>query len=122
MINKLYNRNPKYFNKLCEALEGKKSSNSNTLDWLYDIYNINVTKKWVFIDLRNRIIEKYGNKLPNDLIKKVHLRTMEDYKENCYSSYRKKAYIEFSNNLVLDININKAKRIKVINILKEYIK
>ena len=74
------------------------------------------TKKEAFINIKEQIIVKYGVMLPEELI--LMLRDKDDYIENCYSHYKRGNYVDFPNNLILDINYNRSKRLDMMNRLK----
>ena len=62
-----------------------------------------------------QIIDKYSEELPEELL--LMLRDKDDYIENCNSHYVRGNYIDCPNNMVLDLNYNKEKRLEYYNAL-----
>ena len=75
------------------------------------------TTKSVFEELRDKILSKYNNELPDELL--LLLRDGEEFKTHCPSH---KNFIEFRDGLVLDISVCKASRALLLNKLQEILK
>lgn len=73
----------------------------------------------VFKGIMRQIIDKYSEELPEELL--LMLRDKDDYIENCNSHYVRGNYIDCPNNMVLDLNYNKEKRLEILNKLKKII-
>ena len=77
------------------------------------------TRISVFKDIVKQLLLKYNDELPEEVL--VMLRDKEDYISNCNSHYIRGNYVEFTNNLILDLNYNKATRLEILNKLKKFI-
>ncbi|MBR3660359.1 MAG: GIY-YIG nuclease family protein [Bacilli bacterium] len=77
------------------------------------------TRISVFKDIVKQLLLKYNDELPEEVL--VMLRDKEDYIDNCNSHYIRGNYVEFTNNLILDLNYNKATRLEILNKLKKFI-
>lgn len=77
------------------------------------------TRISVFKDIVKQLLLKYNDELPEEVL--VMLRDKEDYIDNCNSHYIRGNYVEFTNNLILDLNYNKATRLEIFNKLKKFI-
>ena len=77
------------------------------------------TRISVFKDIVKQLLLKYNDELPEEVL--VMLRNKEDYIDNCNSHYIRGNYVEFTNNLILDLNYNKATRLEILNKLKKFI-
>lgn len=77
------------------------------------------TSKKVFEALRDKILLKYKNKktLPDDLISV--LRDKDEFKECCPSH---RSFIDFRDNLILDLSISKPSKVLLLDKLKEFTK
>ena len=75
------------------------------------------TSKAVFESVKNDLLAKYGDELPEKLM--ILLKNRNDFEENCRSHYASGNYIEFPNNLVLDIHYNKMKRVDILSKLRD---
>jgi hypothetical protein len=73
----------------------------------------------VFKDLEQKLVTKYNNTLPEELL--ILLRDKEEYIKNCYSHYKRGNYVDFPNNMILDLNYNKSTRIDILNKLKSFL-
>ncbi len=113
-IRKLYNELNNN-NQLVELIKDNYSLYS-FLDNNIEESNINTNKK-EFESVKNQLLEKYNNILPDALM--TMLKDKDDFIENCHSHYSTGNYIDFPSNLVLDLNYNKEKRIEILNKLKE---
>ena len=80
---------------------------------------MNVNYDNVFKDIVKQLLLKYNDELPEEVL--VMLRDKEDYIDNCNSHYIRGNYVEFTNNLILDLNYNKATRLEILNKLKKFI-
>lgn len=69
------------------------------------------TKIGVFKELEEQIVYKYNGQLPEEVL--VMLRDKDDYIKNCYSHYKRGNYVDFPNNMILDLNYNRATRIGI---------
>ncbi len=113
-IRKLYNELNNN-NQLVELIKDNYSLYS-FLDNNIEESNINTNKK-EFESVKNQLLEKYNNILPDALM--TMLKDKDDFIENCHSHYSTGNYIDFPSNLVLDLNYNKEKRIEILNKLRE---
>ena len=77
------------------------------------------TRISIFKDIVKHLLLKYNDELPDEVL--VMLRDNEDYIDNCNSHYIRGNYVEFTNNLILDLNYNKATRLEILNKLKKFI-
>lgn len=77
---------------------------------------INTTKS-AFEKVKQELLLKYPDEIPYQLL--VLLRDIKEFQQNCPSHFRNNHFIEFPNGLVLDINFNKAKRVEILNKLKQ---
>lgn len=77
------------------------------------------TRISVFKDIVKQLLLKYNDELPEEVL--VMLRDKEDYISNCNSHYIRGNYVDFTNNLILDLNYNKATRLEILNKLKKFI-
>ena len=77
------------------------------------------TRISIFKDIVKQLLLKYNDELPEEVL--VMLRDKEDYIDNCNSHYIRGNYVEFTNNLILDLNYNKATRLEILNKLKKFI-
>lgn len=75
------------------------------------------TSKATFETVKDKILLKYGNELPEKLM--ILLKDKEDFMNNCRSHYASGNYIDFPNNLVLDIHYNKMKRVDILSKLRD---
>ena len=83
-----------------------------------DTLKINVdTSKSAFEDIKEQLLSKYGNELPDELL--LLLRNQDEFIEICPSHYKSGNYIDFPNNLVLDIHYNKMKRVDILSKLRD---
>ncbi len=83
-----------------------------------DTLKINVdTSKSAFEDIKEQLLSKYGNELPDELL--LLLRDQDEFIEICPSHYKSGNYIDFPNNLVLDIHYNKMKRVDILSKLRD---
>lgn len=79
----------------------------------------NDTKISIFKKIIEQLLLKYNKELPEEIL--VLLRDKEDYIKNCHSHYIRGNYVDFPNNMVLDLNYSKTTRIEILNKLKKYI-
>ncbi len=114
-IEKLYNE-LKRSNRLIELIKENYSLYS-FLDKV-EKNSINTNKK-EFEKVRDKLLEKYNNSIPDELL--VMLKDKDDFIKNSPSHYSTGNYIVFISDLVLDINYNKEKRIEILNNLKKYL-
>lgn len=75
------------------------------------------TSKATFEAVKNEILAMYGNELPEKLM--ILLKDKEEFMNNCRSHYASGNYIDFPNDLVLDIHYNKSNRIDILNKLRD---
>ncbi len=78
------------------------------------------TTKPVFEALRDKILSKYNDELPEELL--LLLRDVEEFKTHCSSHYETGNFVEFFDGLVLDIGVCKASRALLLNKLQELLK
>lgn len=77
----------------------------------------NDTSKGQFEKIRDNILEKYNREIPLELL--TLLRDRSEFERNCSSHMSSGNYIDFPNDLVLDIHYNKIKRMEILNKLKK---
>jgi len=77
------------------------------------------TTKKNFEEIKNQIILKYQNNFPEEL--QTMLRDKKDFIENCNSHYKTGNYIDFGNEMILDLNYNKSTRLEILNKLRELV-
>lgn len=75
-------------------------------------------KKKDFINLRDALLSKYHNNLPEEIIQM--LRNRKEFEENCNSHFKLKNWIDFGKDMILDINFNSERRQEIYNKLKKY--
>lgn len=75
------------------------------------------TTKDEFVKAKEKIISKYGDDLPEELL--IMLREKNDFVDNCKSHFNTGNYIDFDNGMILDLNYNKEKRTEILNKLRE---
>lgn len=63
------------------------------------------TSKSTFVRVKQQLLNKYEDKLPEKVL--ILLKDKEEFKNNCLSHYRSGNYIEFPNDLILDLHFNK---------------
>lgn len=73
------------------------------------------TTKAAFEEVKQEILAKY-DQLPEELL--VLLRDKNEFEEHCVSHFSSGNYIDFPNDLVLDIHFNKSKRREILAKLK----
>ena len=80
----------------------------------YDILEDNLIKTKIepidtriknFKEIVKQLLLKYDNELPEEIL--VMLRDKDDYIKNCNSHYVRGNFLDFPNNMVLDLNYNK---------------
>lgn len=74
------------------------------------------TSKFTFEIIKQVLLSKYDN-LPTEALKL--LRTKADIQENCPSHLMYGNYIEFPNDMILDLNFDKAKRFNIMSKLRK---
>lgn len=72
-----------------------------------------------FKEIRDKIVSKYNDSLPEDLL--IMLRNKDEFKKNCNSHYSRGNYVDFPNNMILDLNYNKEKRVEMLNKLRKFV-
>lgn len=80
---------------------------------------ISDTRIGTFKEKIDQLLIKYNNELPEEIL--ILLRDKDAYIENCHSHYIRGNYVDFSNNMVLDLNYNKATRLEILNKLKKFL-
>lgn len=89
------------------------------LDEIDEKSNVKTSKK-EFENLREQLLTKYNESLPEALLSM--LKDKNSFIENCHSHYSTGNYIDFPSNLVLDLNYNKEKRVEILNKFKDLLK
>lgn len=112
-IQELYNLLYKH-NQFIELIEDKTTDYSFLV--LEEEVKIDTTKS-IFEELRDKILSKYNDELPDELL--LLLRDGEEFKTHCPSH---KNFIEFRDGLVLDISVCKASRALLLSKLQEILK
>ena len=77
------------------------------------------TNKKVFENIKKELLIKYNYNLPEDIL--IMLKDKNEFIKNCSSHYIRGNYIEFPENLVLDLNFNKEKRFEILKKLKKFL-
>ncbi len=108
-------------NRLIELIKEDYSDYDEILsEHNYNTDNNEDTKIATFKDLGSQIVSKYNGELPEEVL--VMLRDKDDYIKNCYSHYIRGNYVDFPNNLILDLNYNRATRIEIKKKLLDFLK
>lgn len=66
------------------------------------------TRKEVFESLRDKLLSKYNDNLPDELM--LLLRDKEEYEAHCSSHYKTGNFVEFRDGYILDICVSKPSR------------
>ena len=94
----------------------------------YDILEDNLIKTKIepidtriknFKEIVKQLLLKYDNELPEEIL--VMLRDKDDYIKNCNSHYVRGNFLDFPNNMVLDLNYNKSTRLEILSKLKRFV-
>ena len=93
--------------------------NYSEYNFLDNKNKIDKTTKKEFLDVKERIVSKYGNNFPEELV--IMLREKNDFKENCKSHFNTGNFIKFNNDMILDLNYNKSIRVEILNKLKRFL-
>lgn len=75
------------------------------------------TRKEVFESLRDKLLFKYNDNLPDELM--LLLRDKEEYKNHCSSHYKTGNFVEFKDGYILDICVSKPSRFLLLCKLQE---
>lgn len=109
-IKEIYNL-LKQQNLLIQLIEDKFST--------YDFLTKEKISKKELEQLKDEILIKYNNKLPDEL--KDMLREKDDFKENCRSHYKSGNYIDFPDDMVLDVHYNGTIRAEIKRKLSDFL-
>ena len=112
MIKELYKSREKYYDKNFNQIKG----NQSVLDWLYEMYKCEDPNRATLSKYINNIIKANNNKIPEEL-KEILMDKDEFFRRR--PSHAERNYIEFSNNLVLDTNIDRLTKDKILKQLIE---
>lgn len=77
------------------------------------------TNKIVFEEIKSKLLVKYNDSFPEELL--LMLKNKSEFMENCNSHFIRGNYIDFTEELVLDLNFNKEKRVEILNKLKSFL-
>ena len=114
LIKKIYN-GLKNKNELLEVIRDGYS----LYDFIIEEEKVtNDTIKKNFEKIKVDIISKY-DVLPEELL--LMLRDKDDFINNCKSHYNTGNYIDFPNNMILDLNYNKPTRQEILDKLKKFV-
>lgn len=101
-------------NQLIELIE------DNYTDYGFLDKKYQETKRKVYEDARDKIIARYKDDLPEELLSM--LRDKDEFIENCNSHYIRGNFIDgFPNNMILDVHYNKIKRKEILDKLNSFL-